>query len=390
MTSQPLRVGIIGCGNISRRLHVPNWLALSDAAQITALADPSPAALETVRLLTGLRADRVHADAAGLIARADVDAVDVCTPPHLHRDVIIAAARAGKHVLCEKPLAVIPADAAAAVAAADDGGVTFGIVHNFAWLPEIRLARAVIESGEIGQVRSVSVNFLGVTYVPGAAGDWRRDLSLSGGGVLMDMVHGIYLAEVLAGQKLERVSAFIDSTDTESGVEDIALCRFETATNAALVNIAWGHGHGGIEVKGSKGRIAIRYARGATAPWAPLEGVTVSTGAGTRTALGPERARPDTYDEFPPLYECFHLLLEDFVAAIREHRAPAASGADGVRMLEAVVAAYESGATGLTVPIPLDRAGPAYLRGALGVRELAVPAHSPLARGRLFTSSDVS
>jgi predicted dehydrogenase len=389
MTSKPLRVGIIGCGNISRRLHLPNWLALPEHAEVVALADPAPEALESARVKAGLRPDQVHAEAADLIARADVDAVDVCTPQHLRRDVIIAAARAGKHVLCEKPLAAVPADAAAAVAAAEENGVIFGMVHNYAWLPEIRAARAVIESGEIGDVRSVAVNFLGVVYVPGAAGDWRTDPAMAGGGVLIDMLHGIYLAETLIGEKLERVSAFIDTTDPSSRVEDTALCRFETATKSALVNIAWGRGNGGIEVTGSKGRVSIRYQDGATAPWAPLASVTVSTDVETRTELGPEAPRPETYDEFPPIYDCFHLLLEDFVAAVRDGRATAASGADGLRILEATIAAYESGATGLTVPIPLDRSDPVFLRGALGVRDLPVPPHSPLLRSALFTSPDI-
>lgn len=389
MKRNPLRIGLVGCGNIGARIHLPTWLAHPDVAQVVALADPTAAALASARELAGLRDDQVHTDPRDLINRADVDVVDICTPQHLRRDLLIDAAKAGKHILCEKPIAAVPADAAAAVAEANAAGTTFAMVHNYLWLPEIRAARRVIDSGEIGEVRAVIVNFLGVVDVPGAAAyraNWRHDASASGGGVLIDMLHGVYVAEALLGQKLQRVSAYVGSSEPEAHVEDLALCRFETATNAALVNIAWGVGPGGIEISGTLGRIAIRYRDGATAPWAPLEGVYVSAGGTPRIELAPEGPQQDVSGIPRPILDSFDHVLLDFADAVRTGRAPAASGADGQRILEATVGAYKSGATGAVVSIPLDPQDPVFLDGVLGLKKLDLPEWSPLRHSSLYDS----
>lgn len=389
MSTSPLRVGLIGCGNIGARIHLPTWLAHPEVAQVVALADPTPAALRSAREIAGLEEDQVHADPSELISRADVDVVDICTPQHLRRDLLVDAAKAGKHILCEKPIAAIPADAAAAIAEANAAGTTLAMVHNYLWLPEIQAARKVIDSGEIDAVRAVVVNFLGVVDSPGAAAyraNWRHDASSSGGGVLIDMLHGVYLAEALLGQRLQRVSAYVGSANSKQRVEDIALCRFETASNAALVNIAWGVGPGGIEVSGTLGRIAVRYEYGATAPWAPLEGVYVSTDGAPRAVLEPNGPQPDVAGIPRPILDSFEHVLLDFADAVRAGRAPTASGADGQRILEATIGAYKSAATGTVVSIPLDPHDPVFLDGVLGLKKLDLPEWSPLRHSSLYDS----
>lgn len=382
--SAPLRVGIIGCGNIGARVHLPVWLSHPEIAEIVALADPVETTLEQVRLVAGLSIDQVHADPLELIARSDVDAVDVCTPQYLRREILVEAAAAGKHILCEKPIATIPADAAAAVAAAETVGTTFALVHNYLFLPEVLTTQQVIDSGEIGAVRAVVVNFLGVVDVPGTASyaaNWRHDPVFAGGGVLMDMLHGVYVAESLLGEPLRRVSAYIDHRDPEATVEDLALCRFETAINAALVNVGWGLGPGGIEVTGTDGRISVRYRNGGTAPWAPLEQILVTTSTGTRSvwsnALDDTRSAAGIAQSIP---DSFDRVALDFLQAAASLKPPRASGADGLRILEATLGAYESAATGRLVTIPLERGGPVFQHGVLGTKELSLPDWSP-ARG---------
>lgn len=385
MSMQRLKVGIIGCGNIGGGAHLPAWLANPDVAEVVALADPSPASLEAAGAVAGLAADRLHLDPLELVARPDVEAIDICTPQHLHRELIVAAAEAGKQILCEKPLATVPAEAAAAVDAAAAAGVTFAMVHNYLYLPEVVAAQRVIDAGEVGEVRSVTINFLGIVDVPGSAGyapRWRHDAARAGGGVLMDILHGVYLAESLLGAKLERVSAYADNRDPESNVEDLALCRFETDRNAALVNIGWGHGPGGIEVTGTEGRIAALYANGGTAPWSDFERVTVTTAAGTRTEH--DAAVDGGADGYAALADAFQHVFRDFAAAVREGRAPRSTGADGLRILEATVGALASACTGQLVRIPLDRDNPVFERGVLGVAELDLPEWSPARRRSLY------
>ena len=160
MSDRPaLRVGIVGCGNIAARTHAPTWLEFPDLVRVVAIADPHPDARDRLRRQLGLSNADAYADAGNLIARADVDIVDICTPQAFRRDLLVRAAEAGKHILCEKPLATVPADAAAGVEAAERNGVTLGIVHNYVALPEILAAREVLDAGEIGAVRSVIANF---------------------------------------------------------------------------------------------------------------------------------------------------------------------------------------------------------------------------------------
>lgn len=382
--SAELRVGIIGCGNIAARAHAPIWQELGDVVRVVGVADPSDSARNRVGDLLGVAGEDRYADPRDLIARSDVDVIDVCTPPAFRRDVLVAAAGAGKHILCEKPLATTPADAEAAVRAARDAGVMFGVVHNSLATPEMIAVRAVLDAGEIGTVRLVTVNFQGVVHEPGAAGDWRHDPALAGGGVLIDMLHGVYAAEALLGEPIEAVSASI-AGHLDMHVEDEALCRFETASAVGLVNIAWAHGAGGMTVSGSTGRIEVRYDDGGTAPWADLAHVTVTNAEGTtRTVLGPATEHRVGKGEFPSMMHGTRHVMKQFVESIQGGSPPMATGADSLRALEATIAAYASAATGSTVAIPLDRTSAPFLRGAVGVRELEQHERSPLPGSNLF------
>src|SRR5437762_10765061 len=129
------------------------------------------------------------------------------------------------------------------VAAAKDAGVVLAVVHNYLFFPEVVALRAAIGSGALGEVRTVRVDMLGVVDSPGAAGyrpQWRHDPAASGGGVLMDMLHGVYLTEHLLGAPAEAVPAFADSAADGDAVEGLALCRLEAGRRAAMVNIGWG------------------------------------------------------------------------------------------------------------------------------------------------------
>jgi predicted dehydrogenase len=379
-----LGIGIVGCGNIAARMHLPAWQELGHLVRVVAVADPDPDARERLRQQAGLAVTDSYEDAGQLIERDDVCIVDVCTPQAFRRDILVAAARAGKHILVEKPLATTPADGAAAVEAAAAHGTLLGIVHNFITVPETVAAQEVIESGEIGEVRSVVSNYLGVVYEAGAAGDWRRDPALSGGGVLTDMLHGVYQAEALVGEPIRRVKAYISAPGPESQVEDLAACVFETDHRVAVVNIGWGLGPGGIVVTGTLGRIEIRYEDGGTAPWANLDHVRVTTAAGTREVMGPATERRVGLGDFPSHTVAFRRLALAFAEAAHGRGEPVATGADGLRGLESVIGAYLSAATGETVTIPLDRTSAPFLRGAMGVPELATVDWSPYHGTKLF------
>jgi predicted dehydrogenase len=376
--SQPLRVGIVGAGNVTVNGHIPAYQQLLDLFRIVALADPTEERLRLAGDLLQLPAADRYRDAADLIARSDVDIVDVSTPQHLHHDLVIAAVEAGRHVLCEKPIATTPRDGVEMIAAAKQVGVTFGVVHNYLFRPEVEAAVAALRAGRIGRVDVAILNYLGVVDYPGTAvfrPGWRHDARAAGGGVLMDMLHIVYVAEAILGARFDRVSAFVTAREQGSTVEDIALCRFEAGNAVALVNVGWGHGAGGIEVSGSEGRLSIRFAGGGTSPFAPVESITIVDREGEHhVTVAPERNG---------LVE----LLADFAHAILERRAPAGEGARALHALESTLAAYASGVTGRMVELPLSPGDPMYEFGALGVAQLDLPAWSPVRTRGLFDTS---
>jgi predicted dehydrogenase len=177
------------------------------------------------------------------------------------------------------------------------------------------------------------------------------------------------------------VSAYATNDDADSNVEDIALCRFETARNAGLVNIAWGFGPGGLDVTGTQGRVFSQYRDGGTSPWSPLERVLVTTAAGTRVELDVTGVNDDDYEA---LRVTFGDVIRDLARAITEDRPPRASGADGQRILEATIGALKSAAVGDLTQVPLERTDPVFHRGIVGIDELALPDWSPAQRRGLY------
>jgi predicted dehydrogenase len=375
MDERPLRVGLIGCGYIAISEHLPAYLARPQSFTVAAVADPIPDRLELARVAAGLPAEDAHSDLAALLARSDLDMVDLCTPQHLRRDVAIAAMGAGLHVLSEKPLATTPRDAADIVAAAGKANVRLGLVHNYLFFPEVRRALEIVASGEIGPVEVGIFNWLGVVDYPGNPAyrpAWRHDLRYAGGGVLMDMLHIMYVAEALLGRSAERVSAWMDARSPQAPVEDLVLARLEVDGGAALVNIGWGTGPGGFAVSGPLGRVEVTYRDGGSGGLVPFERLVVHGRSGRREIT--ELPEDDSTGA----------VLDDFAAAVRMGREPIAPGAAGFHTLEVTVAAYLSAALDSTVVLPLQPGHPAYERGVAGLAELELPAWSPVRRRSIF------
>ena len=395
---ETLRVGVIGLGNVGSRWHLPVWLQNPDVARVVGLADPTISSLEGGRVLAGLRPDQVHADPFDLIVRDDIDAVDVCTPQDTRRDLLVAALRSGKHVLCEKPIATVPAYVAEAVAEARLNSRLFAVVHNYLFLPEIVRAREIIESGAIGAVRAVLINMLGVPNIPGSAAyeaRWRDDPRRAGGGVLMNMLHPVYLAEALLGGPFCRASAYIASEDGDA-VESLALCRFETECAVALVNVGMGSGPGGLDIIGSNGRISISYEGGGNPPWSPLDAVRVVSGGEVTIdradldcdGIDDEADAPSKMNA--TVNRLFERVILNFSESILRAETLVASGEDGARTLDAVLAAYKAAVIGKVVSLPLSQSDPLFRDGVVSLRHLRFPAWSPLARPELFARSGVS
>ncbi len=294
-----------------------------------------------------------------LLARDDIDVVCVCTPSGQHAQQTIAAARAGKHVLVEKPIALSLEDADAMIDACRLAGVLLAVALQRRTDPAFRSARAAIEQGKLGRLvlGSVSVPYVRPqSYYDSAA--WRGTWSLDGGGALMNQ--GVHLADLLLwymGDAVE-VHAAADTLAHPIEVEDCLAATLRFA-NGALGSIAAttaaapGFPHR-VEIYGDRGGVQfegesiIRWSvEGAEPGTAPAAGSTpIAAGAGASpTGIGSEGHTR---------------LINDLVDALHTGRPPLVSGEEGRRSLALVLAIYESARTGQVVrPKTLKRETPA-------------------------------
>ena len=231
----PIRVGLVGLGNVGLAHHLPAFEGMPEVARVVAVADAVAERRVLAAERLGLGPEACFDTAEELIDQAEMDVVDLATPPAPRVDLALRAVAVGRAVVCEKPLALAPADGERLVAAASDAGIPVAIIHNWLNLPEMVAALAEIGAGAIGTPEVAIVNALGVEDRPGSGAwrpAWRHDPTLAGGGVLMDMIHLVYVAEAFLGGQFRRVSAEILVRADEAAVEDLALCRFRPTTRS--------------------------------------------------------------------------------------------------------------------------------------------------------------
>jgi predicted dehydrogenase len=145
---------------------------------------------------------RVEADWRALVAADDVELVVACLPPAMNREIVLAAAAAGKHVVCEKPLGETTADAVAMLEACETAGVFHGLAAGYRWTPALRAIAAAIGAGELGEIRSLRASFL-LDYAadPDVPLLWRFRKELAGGGIAIDTgYHLVDCARFLVGE----------------------------------------------------------------------------------------------------------------------------------------------------------------------------------------------
>ncbi len=341
MSAEEIGFAIIGAGMVAR--YHATAIERTPGARLVAVGRSDLARAEETATQFGVPC---LADYTALLARDDVDAVCICTPSGLHAEQTIAAARAGKHVLVEKPMALTLADADAMIAACAQAGVRMGVALQRRTEPEFQRLQAAIAAGELGRLvlGSISMPYLRrQSYYDSAA--WRGTWALDGGGALMNQ--GIHLVDLLlwlAGDAAE-VRATAATLAHAIEVEDCltATLRF---VNRALGSIiattaaAPGFPHR-VEIYGERGGVQIEGEQivrwegsGAREPRSQNQ-APIAAGAGASpTGIG---AAGHTR------------LLGDFVAAIRDRREPVAPGREGRRSLALVLAVYEAARTGQSV-----------------------------------------
>ncbi len=195
MTNMTLRAGVLGCGEIGRRGHIPGYQAAG--VQVVAVCDTN---LDRARSVAAeFNTPHAYADYHELIARPDIDIISVCLPNAFHAPASIAALEAGKHVLCEKPVAIHAADAARMIAAAHKSGRLLSVNQHMRFDPAAQAMRQAVSRGELGRVYLTDVRMVRAQGIPGF-GSWFTNKELAGAGALFDIgVHMLDLALYITG-----------------------------------------------------------------------------------------------------------------------------------------------------------------------------------------------
>jgi predicted dehydrogenase len=314
--------GLIGCGDIAAKRVA------------AALGDSAGSALVTVaRARTELAAEfarrhgarRHHADWRDVLRDPEVDAVYVATPVRLHAEQTIAAAEAGKHVLCEKPMALDAPQCERMIAAARASGVALGVAYYRHLYPMVARLRALLASGEIGRPVLADVqSFEPFDARPDQPRGWLLKKEDSGGGPMMDFgCHRIEILLDLLGPTDDVRGFNANVRFRERDVEDTSVAHFRFA-GGAQASLAVSHA-----ARERRDSFDLYATEGSAHVPVLNEGVLrVVTASGTRE------------ESHPPHANLHQPLVEDFLAAVRERRAPVVTGEMGLAVTRALDAIY--------------------------------------------------
>jgi predicted dehydrogenase len=349
-----LNIAIIGTGGITLQNHLPG-LALCPDVRVHALCDANPATLEAARKQTG--APVAESSWEKVVTRDDVHAVIIATPNFLHPDIAITAARHGKHVLCEKPLALNAVDAQRMADEADRAGVRHMTAFTYRFVPAMRYLRHLIDQGDLGtpyHYRCLRLQDWGTRNL-----GWRQVRKLAGTGEIGDMLsHRINFAHHLVGPMKRLVANLRNLTPLRDGAPNdtddwvAILAEFQTGATGVLESSKLASGHNEswrsldyVEINGSAGTFQFT-----TGKWNELQSGTLG-GPGLKPLTVPREfwvwpGSPRDPGVGDPLVSFRYDQAVEFINAIREQRPCAITFHDGAatqRVMDAAVRSAEIG-----------------------------------------------
>jgi 1,5-anhydro-D-fructose reductase (1,5-anhydro-D-mannitol-forming) len=329
-----LRWGLVGASTIGREWMVPAINAQPDST-VAAVASSSP---ERARRYAGeLGIPKAFASVGDLLAEPTIDAIYISTTNEWHEPQALAAIAAGKHVLCEKPLALTLKSAHRMVAAAASAGVVLGTNHHLRNAATHRKMRELIKTGIVG--RPLAVRVFHAVYLPPHLQSWRIDRPEAGGGVILDItVHDADTLRFALGDEVAEVTAMAANQGMgQAGLEDavMGVMRFRNGVIAQFHDAFTApHASTGFEVHGTEGSL---YGRDVM----------------TQRAIGSVSLRRGGSEEEVPIdhENLYERSVRCFNAAIHGEGEPAATGADGVQSLAVALAVREAAEIGQTVRV---------------------------------------
>ncbi len=275
-----LRIGLIGCGFMGRT-HTNGYKRVGDFFPELAYTPVLKTVCSRSENKVKAFADQwgyetIETDWKAVVARADIDAIDICTPNDMHAAIAIAAAAAGKMILCEKPLARNNTESQLMVDAVENAGVKNTVWYNYRRLPAVTLAKQIIDSGKLGKIYHYRANFLqdwtiNADLPQGGEGLWRMDADVAGSGVTGDLLaHCIDTAMWLNGG-IKDVSAMTETFVKERvhqltgklqkvSIDDACIfhCHFENGSLGLFESTRYARGHKALytfEINGANASI---------------------------------------------------------------------------------------------------------------------------------------
>ena len=352
-----IKIGVIGCGRIFRRNHLPYYQEPTCRAQIVAVADLNEAA-------AGEQWDRFHADAyidyRHLLDRQDIDAVDVACHPAPHRDIALAAAAAGKHMLIEKPMCRNVAEADEMVAAAEEERVLLQVAYTMRFNPGYMKLKQLLVDGRLGALQMAYTNQLG--YLRASVAPWWLPIREESGGMLVEQaIHNLDIWLWLYGPAstvygyTSHVPVENTYPEPEKAVENNAalIIHFQnggigTMTKSWVAEV----GNSGDGMVGSKGSaVMLRQGlRWKTHDMAEAEEfiAPVPDDDGTYRTLPPDQRQKRYWDAATK-----GASIDHWLACVAGEEKPTTDGRIGRAGIELTEAVYRSASLGAPVSLPL-------------------------------------
>ena len=349
------KVAVIGAGFIAN-IHLESYTRFVHDAEVVAIFGRN---LEKAQALAGqYGVEKAYDDIDKLLEECETDVVDICVPNYMHHDVCMKAAAKGKHVICEKPLAMNLEEADDMINACEKAGVKLMYAEELCFAPKYERVRQMAQQGAFGDIYMLKQG----EKHDGPHSKWFYSKETAGGGVMMDMgCHALAWFRWMNGcNPVKSVYADMktvfhkDITDCDDNV--IAVVEFENGVTG-IAETSWAKPGGmddRIEVYGNKGVVYADLFRGNSALTYSVDGYGYAA----------EKAGSTKGWTFTIFEEAFNQgypqELEHFICCVRTGGQPVVTGKDGRAVLEIIYAAYESAGTGMKTEISqiLDKKAP--------------------------------
>ncbi|HEX4486822.1 MAG TPA: Gfo/Idh/MocA family oxidoreductase [Terriglobales bacterium] len=347
--SGKVKVGIIG-SQFQADIHATSLQIMPEEAELVAVCSPSAGNAAAFAKRFGV--SRVFTDYREMLKEEDIEMVSICAPNSLHAQMTKDIAASGKHIVCEKPLAMTITEGEEMIAAAKKHNVLLMYGEELLFTPKYRKAKEMADAGAFGKIYLVKQSEKHF----GPHSPWFWDINRSGGGTLMDLgCHGIAFCYWFLGRPAIKsvycqMGTYVHGDKTKCEDDSLCIMEFEGGATALIEN-SWAH-RGGMD-----DRIEVHGSEGVT--YANLHmGNALTTYSEKGYGYAVEKAPSTTGWTYPVFEELWNYgtpqELHHFARCVRGKETPISTGEDGLVVMQAMVAGYASAGEGRKISFPFD------------------------------------